>query len=136
MCDLFPRNPAFFWKLKYSAFMPYHFPSRLIQWLAVSSFALASLPDHAVAASPSWLTARDAEIKALVSKMTLAEKAGQMTQPDIRAIKDPSDIERLFLGSILSGGSSDPKTGNGLNDWAELFESCQKRALTTRLAMT
>ena len=66
------------------------------------------------AASPPWLTAHDAEIEALVCKMTLAEKAGQMTQPDIKAIKEPSEISRLFLGSVLSGGSSDPKTGNGL----------------------
>ena len=115
--------------------MPYFYPSRLSNWLAGGSLALSVLPNLAPAASPPWLTARDAEIKALVATMTLAEKAGQMTQPDIKAIKDPADIKDLFLGSILSGGSSDPKTGNGLNDWVELYESCQKRAITTRLAI-
>lgn len=87
------------------------------------------------AASPPWLTAHDAEIGVLVGKMTLAEKAGQMTQPDIKAITEPADISRLFLGSVLSGGSSDPKTGNGLTDWAAFYESCQKQALATRLAI-
>jgi beta-glucosidase len=96
-------------------------------WLALHGLSSA--------ASPAWLTAHDAEIKSLVSQMTLAEKAGQMTQPDLGAIKDFSDIENLFLGSILSGGSSDPKSGNTLKDWADLYESCQKRALKTRLAI-
>jgi beta-glucosidase len=67
--------------------------------------------------------------------MTLAEKVGQMTQPNVAAVKDPSDIERYFIGSVLSGGSSDPKTGNGLQDWAGLYESCQKQALKTRLGI-
>jgi beta-glucosidase len=87
------------------------------------------------AASPPWLTANDAAIKELVAKMTLAEKAGQMTQPDLGSIKDFSDIETLFLGSILSGGSSDPKAGNSLEAWRDLYEDCQKRALKTRLAI-
>jgi beta-glucosidase len=97
--------------------------------------ALLALHGLALAASPSWLTANDAEIKTLVSNMTLAEKAGQMTQPDLGAIKDFADIENLFLGSILSGGSSDPKSGNKLKDWTDLYESCQKRSLKTRLAI-
>ena len=87
------------------------------------------------AASPPWLTANDAAIKELVAKMTLAEKAGQMTQPDLGSIKDFSDIETLFLGSILSGGSSDPKEGNSMEAWRNLYEDCQKRALKTRLAI-
>ena len=102
---------------------------------AILAPALLALHGLAFAASPSWLTANDAEIKTLVSKMTLAEKAGQMTQPDLGSIKDFSDIENLFLGSILSGGSSDPKSGNTMKDWADLYESCQKRSLKTRLAI-
>jgi beta-glucosidase len=115
--------------------MSYH---RSLQTLAIRAFiAPAWLALHALApaASPAWLTAHDAEIKELVGKMTLAEKAGQMTQPDLGSIKDFSDIENLFLGSILSGGSSDPESGNTLKDWTDLYESCQKRALKTRLAI-
>ena len=100
---------------------------------AAMAVCILLIPTYA--ASPACLKAHDAEIKVLVTKMTLAEKAGQMTQPDIDAIKDYSDIEALFLGSLLSGGNSDPKTGNKLKDWAAYYESCQSRALKTRLAI-
>jgi beta-glucosidase len=98
---------------------------------------LAALLIHssAGAASPSWMKAHDTEIAELVGKMTLAEKVGQMTQPDLGAIKDFTDIHRLALGSVLSGGSSDPATGNTLEDWVKVYETCQKEALKTRLAI-
>ena len=97
--------------------------------------ALLLAPTAATAASPPWLTAHDAEIRQIIGKMTLAEKVGQMTQPDLGAIKDFSDIEKMFLGSILSGGSSDPKNGNRLEDWSSLYQECQSHALKTRLAI-
>jgi beta-glucosidase len=102
---------------------------------AACAISLLAIPCLAHAASPPWLTAHDAEIKTLVSSMTLPEKVGQMTQPDLRSIKDFSDIENLFLGSILSGGSSDPKGGNTMKDWAGLYQSVQRRTLNTRLAI-
>jgi len=77
--------------------------------------------------------AHDAKAKALLSQMTLEEKLGQMVQPDQRSLKDISDVEKYFLGSVLSGGSSDPKTGNGLNDWTDLYDSLQSRTQNTRL---
>ncbi len=107
--------------------------------MTVRTFAgilgLLQLSPLLTAASPSWLTAHDAEIKILVGKMTLAEKAGQMTQPDVKVLKDHSEIASYFLGSVLSGGSSDPKTGNGLTDWAGLYESCQRQTSATRLGI-
>ncbi len=87
------------------------------------------------AASPAWLTAHDAEIKSLVRRMTLAEKAGQMTQPNVGALKNLADIRELALGSVLNGGSTDPKTGNHCSDWAQLYLECQTNALQTRLAI-
>jgi len=77
--------------------------------------------------------AHDGKAKALLSQMTLEEKLGQMVQPDQRSLKDISDVEKYFLGSVLSGGSSDPKTGNGLNDWTDLYDSLQARTQNTRL---
>ncbi|HEX6650928.1 MAG TPA: glycoside hydrolase family 3 N-terminal domain-containing protein [Pyrinomonadaceae bacterium] len=77
--------------------------------------------------------AHDAKAKALLSQMTLEEKLGQMVQPDQRSLKDISDVEKYFLGSVLSGGTSDPKTGNGLNDWTDLYDSLQSRTQNTRL---
>ena len=71
-------------------------------------------------------------VQQLVERMTLDEKVGQMTQPDQMFLKDLSDIETLFLGSLLSGGDSDPKT-NSFEDWREMYERLQARSLSTRL---
>lgn len=102
--------------------------------VAAIVLSLAASP-VCMAASPGWMTARDAEVKALVAKMTLAEKAGQMTQPDWQALKDRKDVGALFLGSMLCGGSSDPDSGNTLKDWIGVYEQSQKQALATRLAI-
>jgi len=67
--------------------------------------------------------------------MTIEEKVGQMTQAEQNALVEVSDIENLFLGSLLSGGSSDPKAGNSLEAWTDMYDGYQKRALTTRLGI-
>ncbi len=64
--------------------------------------------------------------------MTLAEKVGQMTQPDQSFIKDLADMETYSFGSVLSGGDSDPKT-NSFADWRDMYERFQSQALKTRL---
>ncbi|MBY9061967.1 exo 1,3/1,4-beta-D-glucan glucohydrolase [Sphingomonas yunnanensis] len=51
--------------------------------------------------------ATEAKVTALMKRMTLEEKIGQMIQADIGAIK-PEDLRRYPLGSILAGGSSPP----------------------------
>jgi len=65
--------------------------------------------------------------------MTLAEKIGQMTQPDQESIKDLADIETYFVGSILSGGTSDPKEGNSLKAWTDLLRPAPAAHANTRL---
>ena len=104
-------------------------------WRVLPAAALLVLGRPAPAQSQKTLTAFDPQVKEVLAKMTLEEKVGQMTQPDISALKDPSDIENLFLGSLLSGGSSDPKTGNGLKDWTAMYEDYQKHTAKTRLAI-
>ncbi|HEU4934386.1 MAG TPA: glycoside hydrolase family 3 protein [Pyrinomonadaceae bacterium] len=79
------------------------------------------------------LKANDAKVQALLSQMTLEEKVGQMIQVNQASLKDPSDVEKYFLGSLLSGGSSDPKTGNGVVDWTDHYDSLQSRTQNTRL---
>ena len=71
----------------------------------------------------------------ILSKMTLEEKVGQMLQPDQGVLPDPAIVDEYHLGSILSGGSSDPKDGNTVEAWAQMYESYQKQALDTRLAI-
>lgn len=79
----------------------------------------------------------DAPAKELLGKMTLDEKIGQMIQPDQAFLKDPNDIEKYFLGSLLSGGGSGPKNPAeyNLKGWTELVDGFQKHASKTRLAI-
>jgi beta-glucosidase len=97
-----------------------------------SAVALGALA-AAAAAQPKPLTAFDSQAKAVVARMTLDEKIGQMTQADQEYVRDRSDVEQLFLGSILSGGSSDPKEGNSLKAWTDLYDEYQKHSALTRL---
>jgi len=85
--------------------------------------------------APRKLSSFDPKVNALLAKMTLDEKVGQMTQPDQVYLKSDADIARYFLGSVLSGGDSDPKDGNSLEAWTNLIDRYQKRALETRLAI-
>ena len=101
--------------------------------------ALAVIAPPARAATPEAqrrLLAHDAKAKELLARMTLAEKVGQMTQPEagVGFEKNEADVAGYFLGSLLSGGGADPKT-NSLADWTELFDRLQGRALTTRLKL-
>jgi beta-glucosidase len=93
----------------------------------------ATASSLATAAAPKKrLSAYDAEAKALLAKMTLEEKIGQMVQAEQDQVGDGKDIETYFLGSLLSGGNSDPKT-NSLQDWTDLYDRVQSHALKTRL---
>jgi beta-glucosidase len=65
--------------------------------------------------------------------MTLDEKIGQMVQVDSAVLKDKADVQKYFLGSVLSGGNSDPDTGNTAQDWLKFVNSFQTYALQTRL---
>ncbi|WP_407572287.1 glycoside hydrolase family 3 protein [Deinococcus altitudinis] len=70
----------------------------------------------------------------LLSRMTLAEKIGQMTQAERGAVRDPADIGRYALGSLLSGGGSAPPD-NTPAGWADMTDGFQKAALGTRLGI-
>jgi beta-glucosidase len=95
--------------------------------------AVASRPSgSAAAAAPRKLSSYDAQAKALLGTMTLEEKIGQMVQAEQDKLTDEKDVETYFLGSLLSGGDSDPKT-NGLQDWTDMYDRYQARALKTRL---
>ncbi len=113
-------------------------PRRLTRYLAALCLAaagayLASQQASSAAAPGKPLSSFDPQVKALLARMTLEEKIGQMTQPDQENIKDLSDIEHYAVGSILSGGSSDPKEGNSLQAWTGLYERLQQHTALTRL---
>ncbi|MEU0394405.1 glycoside hydrolase family 3 N-terminal domain-containing protein [Streptomyces sp. NPDC006208] len=67
----------------------------------------------------------------LLARMSLAEKAGQMTQAERNALKSQGDIASYDLGSLLSGGGSVP-TPNAPEAWARMVDAYQLRAQATR----
>ena len=81
------------------------------------------------------LSKYDAQAQDLLDQMTLDEKIGQMVQADSAGLKDIQDIQTYHLGSVLSGGSSDPKAGNSMENWTELYEAYQQQAAQTRLGI-
>jgi beta-glucosidase len=95
--------------------------------------AILAPPTGSVPAAIKPLSAYDGQVQELLSKMTLDEKIGQMTQPDQQFLKDIGDIQKYHVGSLLSGGDSDPKAGNTLEDWTEMVDRYQSEALKTRL---
>jgi beta-glucosidase len=103
--------------------------------LAVTGIGLFIGAVTTAASKPKPLSSFDPQVKEVLAKMTLKEKIGQMTQPDQEALKDPADIENLALGSLLSGGSSDPKEGNSVEAWTNMYDRYQERALKSRLGI-
>lgn len=117
-------------------------PSRR-QFLASSIAAGAAIlaPDSMLgipakeSSRPRALSSFDGPAKKVLRSMTLEEKIGQMTQAEQNALVELGDIENLSLGSLLSGGSSDPKAGNSLEAWTDMYDGYQRRALKSRLGI-
>ena len=95
-------------------------------------YALAALLAASLPASAKEASGVEAKVDALLAKMTLAEKIGQMTQVDSNALKDKGDVQKYFLGSVLSGGDSDP-ADNLPGSWRAMVNGFQAQALQTRL---
>src|ERR1700728_2983553 len=74
----------------------------------------------------------DGKVDGLLAQMTLDEKVGQMTQVDMDALQNLDDIQKYFLGSMLSGGGSDP-TNNLPATWQHACRDYEDEALKTRL---
>jgi beta-glucosidase len=69
----------------------------------------------------------------LLSRMTLDEKIGQMTQAERASVDaDTTKIATDNLGSLLSGGGSVP-TPNTPTAWADMVDRYQRAALANRL---
>src|SRR5260370_17122615 len=71
-----------------------------------------------------------------LSKMTLAEKAGQMTQVANTYLKSNADISTYALGSVLSGGGGGPNGAGGTaSQWKTMVDNYQSYALQSRLGI-
>jgi beta-glucosidase len=93
-------------------------------------FLALLLPLTAAEGQPS--PRAQAKAREMLSRMTLDEKIGQMVQVDLNGLKDAANIQKYALGSMLSGGDSDPAdiTARG---WFDACSAYQKWALKTRL---
>ncbi len=70
-------------------------------------------------------------IDELLSRMSLEEKIGQMTQVEKNSLT-PETVQRYFIGSVLSGGGGYPAE-NTPQTWVKMVSSFQEAALQTRL---
>ena len=80
----------------------------------------------------------EVRVEDLLSRMTLEEKIGQMTQVENNSISPnylfpPSEVARYFIGSVLSGGNS--SGFYSLADWTGLAKRYEVDALQTRLGI-
>jgi beta-glucosidase len=102
------------------------------QFLAGSLGAVATLSTARAADEKRRLSQFDPHARHLVAEMSVDQKIGQMTQPDQMYLASLDDIDKYHLGSVLSGGDSDPKSGNDLLSWTDLYDHYQSRALKTK----
>src|SRR3954451_25108387 len=84
--------------------------------------ASTTLPDAAL----------ESRVHAIVAGMTLEQKIGQMTQPDIRSVT-PDDVRRYYIGSILNGGGAWPSMNmhSSVADWLKLSDAFYRASMST-----
>ncbi|XP_062082843.1 uncharacterized protein LOC133789127 [Humulus lupulus] len=73
-------------------------------------------------------------INDLLSRMTVEEKIGQMTQID-RTVASNEVMKKYFIGSVLSGGGSVPAKKASPETWIDMVNDFQKGSLSTRLGI-
>ena len=108
--------------------------------LSVALVALSTVVSLGLVAAPAQAAGepyRDptlpvaTRVNDLLSRMTLDEKLGQMTQAE-RASVTNAQITQFRLGSLLSGGGSAPSP-NTATSWANMYDGFQNAALATPL---
>jgi len=63
----------------------------------------------------------EAQVSALLAKMTLDQKIGQLLQPE-RQFITPEEVKKYHIGSVLSGGGSVPGE-NKPQDWIQMNDA-------------
>jgi beta-glucosidase len=118
-----------------------------IPGLLAASLIPSPAPAHSSAASPAatrWPAAHarnpsarnaaadEALIRRIVAGMTLEQKVGQMTQPNIWSVT-PEDVRRYYLGSVLNGGGAWPgnRKHSSVADWLALSKAYYEASMST-----
>jgi beta-glucosidase len=87
--------------------------------------------------TPKWPLPRDEaaerKVQALLARMTLEEKVGQVIQADIASVT-PEDVRTYHLGSVLNGGNSAPGGDEFAppGKWLELADAFYHASVDTR----
>ncbi|WZY98844.1 hypothetical protein YC2023_071173 [Brassica napus] len=76
----------------------------------------------------------EARVQDLLSRMTLQEKIGQMTQIE-RSVASHDVLTDYFIGSVQSGAGSWPFEDAKSSDWADMIDGFQRSALASRLGI-
>ncbi|KQW45618.1 MULTISPECIES: glycoside hydrolase family 3 protein [unclassified Roseateles] len=106
----------------------------LLTLAAIAGPALATEADSILQAWPARKPVRDAALEARVEAalktLSLRQKIGQMTQPEIRAIT-PEQVREYAIGTILNGGGGWPGDDRAATpaQWRELSDKFQAAAL-------
>ena len=68
--------------------------------------------------------------------MTLAQKVGQMVQPEIRTVT-PEDVRRYYIGSVLNGGGGWPNGNKHARaaEWLALAQRYHEASMVTDMAV-
>ena len=93
----------------------------------------APTPTEALPIYKDTTASLDVRVADLLSRMTLEEKIGQMTQIEKNSLGQ-GDIAKYLLGSVLSGGGGSPSK-NDVAHWAAMVNAFQDEALSTRLGI-
>jgi beta-glucosidase len=74
----------------------------------------------------------ETKIAALLARMTLEQKIGQMVQADIRSVT-PDDVRKFRLGSVLNGGGAFPGENKhaSVGDWVALADRFYDASMDT-----
>ena len=74
----------------------------------------------------------EAKVAALLARMTLEQKVGQMVQADIRSLT-PDDVRKYRLGSVLNGGGAWPNENKhaSVADWVALADRYYDASMDT-----
>ena len=119
--------------------MPHSSLRRALASAAPLLAALVTLLAAGCAAGPRAFApdaAREAQIRDIVAHMTLAQKIGQMTQPDIRAIT-PEEVRQFYIGSVLDGGGAWPHGDKHapVADWMAMADAWWNASMHTDMAV-
>jgi beta-glucosidase len=98
------------------------------------SSGLSDWPRITSAIAPD--AAQEAQIGTIVAGMTLAQKVGQMTQPNITAIT-PAEVTQYYIGSVLNGGGAWPNNDKRATaaDWLALADAYWQASMSTDMAV-